>query len=96
MPYAGSGDPRVRPLDGLEPPAGWLGKPWACAQLAAAARGTTLVFVDADVTLAPHAVAATVALLRAGSGLDCVSPYPRQLAESMPSASSSRCSRGPG
>ena len=38
-----------------------------------------LVFVDADVVLAPHAVAATVALLR-WSGLDLVSPYPRQVA----------------
>jgi glycosyl transferase family 2/glycosyl transferase family 21 len=39
-----------------------------------------LVFVDADVVLAPHAVAATVTLLR-WAGLDLVSPYPRQLAE---------------
>ena len=38
-----------------------------------------LVFVDADVVLAPHAVAASVALLR-WAGLDLVSPYPRQLA----------------
>ena len=40
-----------------------------------------LVFVDADVVLAPHAVAASVALLRWG-GLDLVSPYPRQVAVS--------------
>ncbi len=38
-----------------------------------------LVFVDADVVLAPHAVAASVALLR-WAALDLVSPYPRQLA----------------
>jgi hypothetical protein len=36
------------------------------------------VFVDADVVLAPHAVAATVALL---DELDLVSPYPRQLSD---------------
>ena len=36
-----------------------------------------LVFVDADVVLAPHAVAATVALLEQ-TGLDLLSPYPRQ------------------
>jgi hypothetical protein len=36
-----------------------------------------LVFVDADVVLAPHAVAATAALLEQ-TGLDLVSPYPRQ------------------
>jgi hypothetical protein len=73
--------PRVRVLAGAPPPSGWLGKPWACAQLAAAAHPQTgvLVFVDADVLVAPHGVAATVALLRS-SGLDLVSPYPRQLA----------------
>jgi glycosyltransferase involved in cell wall biosynthesis len=75
-------DPRVRVLGGAPLPAGWLGKPFACAQLAAAASGTVLVFLDADVVLAPHAVAATVTLLRA-SGLDLVSPYPRQRAESI-------------
>jgi hypothetical protein len=75
-------DPRVRLLTGTPLPPGWLGKPHACAQLAAAATGSVLVFVDADVQLAPQAVAASVALLR-DTGLDLVSPYPRQIAESM-------------
>jgi glycosyltransferase involved in cell wall biosynthesis len=78
---AAGGDPRVRILPGAPLPTGWLGKPHACAQLAEAATGSVLVFVDADVHLAPHAVAAAVNLLR-GSGLDLVSPYPRQVAES--------------
>ncbi len=73
------GDARVRVLTGAPLPPGWLGKPHACQQLADAARGSVLVFVDADVVLAPHAVAATVALLRA-AGLDLVCPYPRQVA----------------
>ena len=68
-------DPRVRVLAGAPLPAGWLGKPHACQQLADAATGDALVFVDADVVLTPSAVAATVALL---GGLDLVSPYPRQ------------------
>jgi hypothetical protein len=72
-------DPRVRLLPGDPLPRGWLGKAHACAELAAVARGAVLVFVDADVVLTPHAVAAAVALLRS-SGLDLVSPYPRQLA----------------
>lgn len=72
-------DPRAGVLAGRPPPPGWLGKPHACAQLAAAASGSVLVFVDADVVLEPHAVAATVALLRSAR-LDLVSPYPRQLA----------------
>jgi Glycosyl transferase family 2 len=77
---AAAGDPRVRLLAGAALPAGWLGKPHACQQLAAEARGSVLIFIDADVVLAPHAVAATVALLRQ-SGLDLVCPYPRQLAD---------------
>lgn len=68
-------DPRVRLLTGRPLPPGWLGKPHACQQLADAATGDALVFVDADVVLAPHAIAATVGLL---DDLDLVSPYPRQ------------------
>ena len=76
-----AGDPRVSVLDGRPLPAGWLGKPHACQQLADAAdpAGTVLVFVDADVVLSPAAVASTVDLLRR-HGLDLVCPYPRQLA----------------
>lgn len=71
-------DPRLIALHGsAEPPAGWLGKSWACDRLAATARGTALVFVDADVRLASDAVAAAVQLLR-GSSLAMVAPYPRQ------------------
>jgi Glycosyl transferase family 21 len=40
-----------------------------------------LVFVDADVVLAPRAISATVAALRT-SGLDLLCPYPRQAAVS--------------
>ncbi len=71
-------DPRVHVLHGNDdPPPGWLGKPWACARLADAARGTVLVFVDADVRLAPACVHAAVRMLR-GNGLALVAPYPRQ------------------
>ena len=72
-------DPRVRLLTGQQLPAGWLGKPHACQQLADAAdpASTVLVFLDADVVLAPGAVAATVAALETHQ-LDLVSPYPRQ------------------
>jgi hypothetical protein len=72
------GGPRVRLLAGSALPPGWLGKPHACAQLAAAASGSVLVFVDADVVLDVDAIAAAVALLRQ-RGLQFVSPYPRQL-----------------
>jgi hypothetical protein len=74
-------DPRVRLITGVGLPPGWLGKPHACQQLADAAnqRSDVLVFVDADVVCQRHAIAATVGLLLE-SGLDLVSPYPRQQA----------------
>ena len=76
-------DPRVRVMAGATPPPGWLGKTWACQQLSAAAdpQSAVYVFVDADVVLAPHALASAVAQLRE-SGLDLVCPYPRQEAHS--------------
>lgn len=76
---AAGDDPRVRVLTGSGPPPGWLGKPAACDRLAHESTGSVLVFVDADVRLAPHAVAAAVTLARR-AGLDLVCPYPRQLA----------------
>lgn len=61
------------------PPAGWLGKSWACARLAERATGSVLVFADADVSFAPGAVRACVAALRAG-GFGLVSPFPQEVA----------------
>jgi hypothetical protein len=75
---AGS-DPRLRVLAGAQPVGGALGKPNACAQLAAAARGDTLVYVDADVVLSPDAVAAAIAVLRGPRPLDLLCPWPRQV-----------------
>lgn len=67
----------VHAADG-PPPHGWLGKPWACARLSDTATGSVLVFVDADVTLEPHAVRAVVATMRSVD-LAMVAPYPRQV-----------------
>ncbi|MGC4805766.1 glycosyltransferase [Micromonospora sp. DT233] len=71
-------DPRVTLRAGVAPPPGWLGKPYACHQLAghAAPAATALVFVDADVVLAPYAVAAAVTELRAAR-VTLLSPYPK-------------------
>ena len=49
-------DPRAGCLAGLPLPAGWNGKQFACAQLAAAANYPRLLFLDADVRLAPDAL----------------------------------------
>ncbi|MCI0384358.1 glycosyltransferase family 2 protein [Streptomyces sp. CNQ085] len=70
----------ARVVRGTAPRPGSPGKAHACHQLASLARGSVLVFVDADVVLAPRAVASSVALLRS-AGLDLVSPFPRQVAE---------------
>ncbi len=73
-------DDRVRMLTGSELPVGWLGKSHACAQLAATCpEADVLVFVDADVWLAPAAVAAAVDLLGA-LDVDLICPFPRQVA----------------
>lgn len=64
------------------PPPGWLGKPAACHRLAGLATADApdvLVFVDADVRLTPHALAASVDLLRRHD-LALLSPWPIQLA----------------
>ncbi|MFC4108042.1 glycosyltransferase family 2 protein [Micromonospora zhanjiangensis] len=78
-----AGDPRVRLVTGSPPPPGWLGKPYACQQLAGQVGPdvTALVFVDADVVLARDAVAAAVTGLRA-AGATLLSPYPRIVAGS--------------
>jgi glycosyltransferase involved in cell wall biosynthesis len=41
-------DSRVRVVETPDLPAGWFGKPWACATGAAHARGAILCFTDAD------------------------------------------------
>jgi len=57
-------DDRLTVIDGVEPPPGWLGKPWALRQGSRAARGELLLFVDADLIYAPPALAAAVACLQ--------------------------------
>ncbi|MBN2386140.1 MAG: glycosyltransferase [Anaerolineales bacterium] len=71
------GDPRLRLLQGAELPPGWLGKNWACAQLAAAARGEILLFSDADVIWSPEALAAVMHYLQA-SRADMATVWPTQ------------------
>ena len=70
-------DPRVRLLTGRPMPPGWIGKNWACQQLAAAALGDLLVFCDADVRLRPGALDAVWAEMRRQRA-DVFSVFPRQ------------------
>jgi glycosyltransferase involved in cell wall biosynthesis len=69
-------DPRLTVIDGEEPPAGWLGKPWALHQGSGLARGELLLFVDADLIYAPAALRAAVAELEA-SGVAMLTLFPR-------------------
>lgn len=76
-------DDRLQVIAGTEePPEGWLGKPWACARLAKQAESEYLVFIDADVRLAPNAIASSIEILQ-GSNMAFVSPYPRQEATTL-------------
>lgn len=54
-------DERLVVIDGEEPSAGWLGKPWALHQGSRRAHGEILLFVDADVIYAPDTLHAAVA-----------------------------------
>jgi len=58
-------------------PNNWLGKPWALQQGYLAASGEIIVTIDADVRLAPTAIAQTVAML---GSREFISAYPRQVA----------------
>lgn len=79
---AAADDPRIRVTHAPDedPPAGWLGKNYACARLAEAAPdASVLVFMDADVVLEPDAINALIHELRSDD-TTLIAPYPRQLA----------------
>jgi chlorobactene glucosyltransferase len=68
-------DPQLRLLHGTELPDGWLGKHWACHQLAQAASGQLFLFVDADTALENRTIRDAVAALSADRA-DLVSLLP--------------------
>ncbi|MCS7220030.1 MAG: glycosyltransferase [Anaerolineae bacterium] len=73
-------DTRLHVLYGAPLPPGWLGKPWACQQLAEAVpvEVPLLLFVDADTWHHPAMLKTIVAMLEA-EGLDLLSILPRQV-----------------
>jgi chlorobactene glucosyltransferase len=74
--------PNVRLLRGAALPPNWHGKAYACAQLAEAANGEWLLFVDADTMLAPHCV--SVALRQARERrADLLTMIPKVVAKSL-------------
>ena len=58
-------DYKVRVLVGAEPPPGWYGKPYACWQMAQAARGEFLLLTDADCRFAPDALLLALGAMQA-------------------------------
>lgn len=70
-------DPRVRLHEAPVLPEGWCGKQHACSVLAALATKPALVFLDADVRVAPDALARMTEFL-GSSGVALASGFPRQ------------------
>lgn len=68
---------RVRLIEGAAPPAGWIGKSWACWQGYQVARGTVLLFTDADTRHDDALLAHAVGALHV-TGADLLSVLPRQ------------------
>ncbi|WP_379129999.1 glycosyltransferase [Paenibacillus sp. sgz500958] len=74
---AAAGADRVKVIPGSGLPEGWLGKSHACAQLAEAANGEWLLFLDADIRLRPDALeAAYITADAQGRGL--ITGFPQQ------------------
>lgn len=75
---AGIDDPRLRVVLGDPLATGWVGKVHACARLAREARSDQLLFLDADTTLQPGALA-RLHEMRERLGADVVTAFPHQI-----------------
>ena len=71
-------DPRLRIAGAPSLPAGWSGKQHACARLATLARHELMIFVDADVRLAPDAAARMAGYMQANP-VGLASGFPHQI-----------------
>jgi len=75
---AAADDSRLCVRNGIPLPLGWVGKNWACHQLAAAARYDILIFTDADVAWHPAAITALVHALQQTQA-DLLTVWPTQI-----------------
>lgn len=75
-------DSRIRLISGKPLPPDWAGKPFACHQLAAEAKGDWFLFTDADTTHAPHMLRSVLALA-VEMKTSLLSGFPRQLTNSL-------------
>ncbi len=76
-------DSRIKLIEGAPLPAGWLGKNWACHQLAERAKGDIFVFTDADIRYAPLAIAHTVGWMQK-LNLGLLSAFCHQITKTLP------------
>jgi chlorobactene glucosyltransferase len=76
-------DNRIQLIEGQPLPEGWAGKPFACYQLAQQAKGSWLLFVDADTTHAEHMLRSVLSLAMKLK-ISLLSGFPRQMANSLP------------
>lgn len=74
---AAKGDARLTIIKGSDLLAGWMGKSWACHQLAQQAEGDFLLFTDADVHWQPQGLAAVMGMMQQ-TGADLLSVWPTQ------------------
>ncbi len=74
----GFGAGKVKVLRGKPLPPGWLGKPWACQQLAQEAKGEWLFFTDADTWHKPEMLKRTVQMAEQKKA-DVLSLFTRQV-----------------
>lgn len=72
-----SADKRVHLVQGAEKPEGWLGKNFACHQLALHAKGEFFIYLDADVAISPNLIHNGLAYIQRKK-LALLSMFPRQ------------------
>jgi chlorobactene glucosyltransferase len=73
--------PSLQVITGAPLPPGWVGKPHACHQLAQAATGDILLFIDADTLIENAGVSRLISLLepKRGRNADLVTTFPKQI-----------------
>lgn len=73
---------KIKLLNGKELPEGWLGKNWACHQLAQNATGSYLLFIDADVEIMPKVISSAIFEIQE-SNASLISIFPTQKIKSI-------------
>jgi glycosyltransferase involved in cell wall biosynthesis len=75
-------DKRVRLINGVPLPHGWLGKNHACHRLAMEAKGEFFLFLDADVTVAPKLIGNAISYMQR-KRLILLSMFPFQIMKTL-------------